>query len=90
MLGHRQRRVGTILLEQTDEWGVQRARYMTLETIELLSHDPIAGLPAASAYLTWPKTANAVIATILLHHAKVRIWCGVASRDASLSRSIPH
>ena len=27
------RLVGAILLEQNDEWTVQRARYMTLETI---------------------------------------------------------
>lgn len=27
------RLVGTLLLEQNDEWAVQRARYMTLETI---------------------------------------------------------
>jgi len=27
------RLVGTILLEQNDEWAVQRGRYMTLETI---------------------------------------------------------
>src|SRR4029079_6841320 len=27
------RLVGAILLEQNDEWAVQRARYMTLETI---------------------------------------------------------
>ncbi len=38
--------VGAILLEQNDEWAVQRARYMTLETIAALSDDPIVGLPA--------------------------------------------
>ena len=43
------RLVGAILLEQNDEWAVQRARYMTLETIAPLSDDPIAGLPAVSA-----------------------------------------
>ena len=43
------RLVGAILLEQNDEWAVQRARYMTLETIAPLSDDPIAGLPAAAA-----------------------------------------
>lgn len=40
------RLVGAILLEQNDEWAVQRARYMTLETIAVLSDDPIVGLPA--------------------------------------------
>jgi transposase-like protein len=43
------RLVGAILLEQNDEWAVQRARYMTLETIAPLSDDPIAALPAAAA-----------------------------------------
>ena len=43
------RLVGAILMEQNDEWAVQRARYMTLETIAPLSDDPIAGLPAVSA-----------------------------------------
>jgi len=43
------RLVGAILLEQNDEWAVQRARYMTLETIAPLSDDPLPGLPAAAA-----------------------------------------
>ena len=30
------RLVGALLLEQSDEWAVQRARYMTLETIATL------------------------------------------------------
>jgi putative transposase len=40
------RLVGAILLEQNDEWAVQRARYMTLETMAALSDDPALGLPA--------------------------------------------
>ena len=40
------RLVGAILLEQNDEWAVQRARYMTLETIAPVADDPIIGLPA--------------------------------------------
>ena len=39
------RLVGSILLEQNDEWAVQRARYMTLETMAGLSDDPVIGLP---------------------------------------------
>ncbi len=42
------RLVGAILLEQNDEWAVQRARYMTLETMAALSDDPIVGLPAVA------------------------------------------
>ena len=43
------RLVGAILLEQNDEWAVQRARYMTLETIAPLSEDPLVKLPAVAA-----------------------------------------
>src|SRR5262249_33630999 len=42
------RLVGAILLEQNDEWAVQRARYMTLETMAGLSDDPLVGLPAVA------------------------------------------
>ena len=42
------RLVGAILLEQNDEWAVQRARYMTLETIAPMSNDPIVSLPAVA------------------------------------------
>ena len=42
------RLVGAILLEQNDEWAVQRARYMTLETIAPLSDDPLVSLPAVA------------------------------------------
>jgi putative transposase len=43
------RLVGAILLEQNDEWAVQRARYMSLETIAPLSNDPIIMLSAVPA-----------------------------------------
>src|SRR5436190_850864 len=43
------RLVGAILLEQNDEWAVQRARYITLETMAPLSEDPIFKLPAVAA-----------------------------------------
>ena len=43
------RLVGAILLEQNDEWSVQRARYMTLETIAPLRDDLTHMLPAAAA-----------------------------------------
>ena len=41
------RLVGAILLEQNDEWAVQRARYMTLETIAPFGDDPTVSLPVA-------------------------------------------
>jgi putative transposase len=40
------RLVGAILLEQNDEWMVQRARYMTLETMAPLGNDTPVSLPA--------------------------------------------
>ncbi|TWB39629.1 IS256 family transposase [Nitrospirillum pindoramense] len=43
------RLVGAILLEQNDEWAVQRARYMTLETIAPLSDDPTIMLATMAA-----------------------------------------
>jgi putative transposase len=41
--------VGAILLEQNDEWAVQRGRYMTPETIAPLSDDPTVSLPAIAS-----------------------------------------
>jgi transposase-like protein len=43
------RLVGAILLEQNDEWAVQRARYITLETIAPMSDNPLVSLPAVAA-----------------------------------------
>lgn len=43
------RLVGALLLEQNDEWAVQRARYITLETIAPMSDDPIVSLSAMTA-----------------------------------------
>ncbi len=43
------RLVGALLLEQNDEWAVQRARYMTLETIAPLGHDLSVSLPLIAA-----------------------------------------
>ena len=42
------RLIGAILLEQNDEWAVQRARYMTLETIATMGEDQIVKLPAVA------------------------------------------
>ena len=43
------RLVGAILLEQNDEWAVQRSRYMTLESVSQISDNPIVTLPALAA-----------------------------------------
>ncbi len=43
------RLIGAVLLEQNDEWTVQRARYMTLETIAPLGDNPPVSLPALAA-----------------------------------------
>jgi putative transposase len=40
------RLVGAILMEQSDEWAVRRARYMTLETMAPVSDNPIFVLSA--------------------------------------------
>jgi putative transposase len=42
------RLVGALLLEQNDEWAVQRARYMTLETMAPMSDNPLVRLPAVA------------------------------------------
>lgn len=43
------RLVGALLLEQNDEWAVQRARYMTLETIAPMGDDAVISLPAVAS-----------------------------------------
>jgi transposase-like protein len=42
------RLVGALLLEQNDEWAVQRGRYLTLETMAPLSDDAIVSLPVVA------------------------------------------
>ena len=43
------RLVGAILMEQNDEWAVQRTRTMTLETIAPVSDKPVVILSAVAA-----------------------------------------
>jgi hypothetical protein len=47
--GALKRLVGAILLEQNDEWAVQRARYITLESIAPIGDDPLVSLPTLAA-----------------------------------------
>lgn len=41
--------VSTIRLEQNDEWVVQRARYITLESMAPVGDDRIVSLPVVAA-----------------------------------------
>jgi transposase-like protein len=43
------RLVGAILLEQNDEWAVQRSRYLSLESVAGLSDNPFVSLPILAA-----------------------------------------
>ncbi len=43
------RLIDALLLEQNDDWAVQRARYMTLQTIAPLSDGLTVGMPALAA-----------------------------------------
>jgi hypothetical protein len=42
------RLIGAILLEQNDEWAVQRSRYITLESMAPVGDNPLIGLPAVA------------------------------------------
>src|ERR1700674_2501275 len=58
------RLIGALLLEQNDEWAVQRARYMSLETIAPLSDDPFVSLPDVAASTSSRRCSGCP----LLHH----------------------
>lgn len=47
--------VSVILLEQSDELAVQRARYLALKTICQLSDDPLASFSAVASGSSRPK-----------------------------------
>ena len=54
------RLVGAILLEQNAEWAVQRARYLTLETIAPSSDDPTVTLPTLQTDRSGPMPETTV------------------------------
>lgn len=62
------RLVGAILLEQNDEWAVQRSRYVSLETIAPLSDNPLVILPACQRD-DRPEAADDHDARGLVHHS---------------------
>lgn len=64
------RLTGAILLEQSDEWAVQRARYMTLEAIALLGDDFLVSLPAVAAGRSRPDQPETRSASPFLHHGR--------------------
>jgi hypothetical protein len=64
------RRVGAILLEQNDEWPVQRARYMTPETIAPLRDDPPSCCPPRPHEPRAARPAIEIPAAQLLHHVQ--------------------
>jgi putative transposase len=43
------RLVGAILLEQNDEWAVQRSRYLSLESVAGFSDNALVSLPILAA-----------------------------------------
>lgn len=43
------RLVGALLIEQNDEWAVQRSRHLSLETIAPMSDNPLISMPATTS-----------------------------------------
>lgn len=59
------RLIGTLLLEQNDEWPAERTRAMTLGSIALLGDNPLVSLPPLATRHLGPTRPGAS----LLHHA---------------------
>ena len=64
------RLIGAILLEQNDQWAVQSARTMTLETIATMSDDPLATLSALSPARQARPSPQNVVESKKLHHVQ--------------------
>jgi hypothetical protein len=76
------RLIGALLLEQNDEWAVQRARYMTLETMT-----PIA-MVRSSICPQWQPDQGTQLSLMqsLLHHVLGHDpWCSQNSRFLRVS-----
>jgi hypothetical protein len=69
------------LLEQNDEWAVQRARYVSLETIAPMSEDPFVKLPVMAAGHNRPARPKSTTTTSLLHHGMGHDPPPAVSRD---------
>jgi hypothetical protein len=90
------RLVGAILLEQNDEWAVQRSRYMTLETIAAIGDDAaVPGLPNMAACVRrpyrrarWPTVSYTTSRDTILPAETVRQIGSVAPRHHAVPRSV--
>ena len=63
------RLVGALLLEQNDQWVVQRSRYLTLETIAQTGDDAAVSLAAMTGRPTTGQRRRMRGAEATLHHA---------------------
>jgi transposase-like protein len=63
------RLVGAILLEQNDEWAVQRARYMTLESFNQIDDTPSRQAASHGCMIKPALPQIAVTTPAKLHHA---------------------
>jgi putative transposase len=60
--------VGALLIEQNDEWAVQRCRYMTLESVAALGDAPLVSLAHHRSLTDPAPPESAVIIPPHLHH----------------------